>query len=479
MPEEAKLVPVATAAAELQEQLFSLKHEYLTKKTHVIDRLFVQQKEIESYFKIFYQAIDDYRKETLKREYELRSGMDELEAEMQRMLLICKKMGMVEFFSERNNLNDQMERIKRRLQNMGTYLPSVHLKFEKDEDMADAADRIRHQMTTLMAKNLSPVDQEFSMENYKYVTEEMGNDVIAAIYKTLGPFDYSAFDEKANNADEEAPNLSQRSGSNMSDIMNDTRVPQDHWEPRKSGAMFRGWINESTKRPDGVGIKVHKKSSMYEGYFKDGLCHGLGRGITSRGEVYQGMFDCDEMDGFGMFYWPDGRIYEGMFEGGKKMGEGRYFWPNGQVYEGEFKNDNCAGQGTLYYPDGKRYEGGWKEGNKHGKGTFIYPDGCVISVVYQEGRKTSEGKVVAGVMPPAAKKEEHKNLRKQAIRGLDLIKQIKRANSSRYGMRQHEDPAIVLQKVRQAEAAQMGAGLKGKRHNIHDNDPDRGTMDQW
>ena len=56
---------------------------------------------------------------------------------MQRMLLICKRMGMVEFFSERNNLGDQMEGIKRRLQNMGTYLPSVHLKFEKGEDLFD------------------------------------------------------------------------------------------------------------------------------------------------------------------------------------------------------------------------------------------------------------------------------------------------------------------------------------------------------
>ena len=120
------------------------------------------------------------------------------------------------------------------------------------------------------------------------------------------------------------------------------------------------------------------------------------------------------------------------------------------MYEGEFKNDNCAGQGTLFYPDGKRYEGGWKEGNKHGKGNFIYPDGCVVSVVYQEGRKTSEGKVIAGVMPPAAKKEEHKNLRKQTKRGLELIREFKRANSSRYGMRE-EDPAIVLQKVRRAD----------------------------
>ena len=124
--------------------------------------------------------------------------MDELESEMQRMLLICKKMGMVEFFSERNNLNDQMESIKRRLSNMGTYLPSVHLKFEKDEVLDEASDRIKQQLTMLMAKNLQPVDQEFAMENYKYVTEEMGSEIVASIYKTLGPFDFSLYDEKTN-----------------------------------------------------------------------------------------------------------------------------------------------------------------------------------------------------------------------------------------------------------------------------------------
>jgi hypothetical protein len=46
----------------------------------------------------------------------------------------------------------------------------------------------------------------------------------------------------------------------------------------------------------GKGIKVFQSSkgaSLYEGYFVDGCCHGIGRGITSKGELYQGQFNED------------------------------------------------------------------------------------------------------------------------------------------------------------------------------------------
>ena len=61
-----------------------------------------------------------------------------------------------------------------------------------------------------------------------------------------------------------------------------------NWLKRRSGAEFRGEINQDSKRPDGMGIKIFGGTSLYEGFYADGVCSGLGRGITSKGEVYQG-----------------------------------------------------------------------------------------------------------------------------------------------------------------------------------------------
>ena len=59
---------------------------------------------------------------------------------------------------------------------------------------------------------------------------------------------------------------------------------------RRSGAMYRGEVSTDTLRPDGKGFKVFEAKSIYEGYYQDGMCHGIGRGITAKGDVYQGGF---------------------------------------------------------------------------------------------------------------------------------------------------------------------------------------------
>ena len=50
------------------------------------------------------------------------------------------------------------------------------------------------------------------------------------------------------------------------------RMPTEGYEKRKSGALYKGDLNTTNKRPDGRGIKIHNKSSLYDGYFLDGQC---------------------------------------------------------------------------------------------------------------------------------------------------------------------------------------------------------------
>jgi len=143
---------------------------------------------------------------------------------------------------------------------------------------------------------------------------------LAKLYGVLGPFDFSKYKEDPSLFD-----LDENSDGGVED----RRYPQEEFVQRRSGAMYRGDVLQENERPDGMGFKVHDGKSLYEGYFFDGQCHGIGRGISKRGELYQGGFSEDMMEGEGFFLWPDGRIYEGGWVHNKKQGKGTYFWPNG------------------------------------------------------------------------------------------------------------------------------------------------------
>ena len=218
-----------------------------------------------------------------------------------------------------------MQSVRQRLESLGTFLPSMKFKPKPNETPKDMRARIKDLIDTSIAENFKEIDNSFSLDNYNFVTAELGNEKIANVYRVLGPFDYGSYDRKKEMADERGDNDDDESKEDSDDDDRKAYL-QDYWDTRRSGAQFRGEVMSESKRPHGMGIKVFNKNSLYEGYFKDGTCHGAGRGITSNGECYQGMFEDDEMNGLGMFYWPDGRIYEGDFLGGKKQGKGRMFW---------------------------------------------------------------------------------------------------------------------------------------------------------
>ena len=72
----------------------------------MIDRLVEHTKQMESYFKLFYDVIDEQRKTILQKEYELKADMDQMEAEMSRLLTTTKKYSMVELYAEKDSIQD-------------------------------------------------------------------------------------------------------------------------------------------------------------------------------------------------------------------------------------------------------------------------------------------------------------------------------------------------------------------------------------
>ena len=53
------------------------------------------------------------------------------------------------------------------------------------------------------------------------------------------------------------------------------------------GVEYEGEINNVGKR-DGRGIGVWPNGWIYEGHWKNGICHGKGRRIDAAGSVFEG-----------------------------------------------------------------------------------------------------------------------------------------------------------------------------------------------
>eukprot|EP00347_Sterkiella_histriomuscorum_P012972 403366506 len=351
---------------DIQHEVIKLKHTYKAKKEFIINKLDQHQENIEKVFKVYYDTLDECRAQVLGQEYKLRENMDYFEKTIAELMHEIKKYNYVEFYHEQDALKSKVKDIK------------DHLKAFMRE-----------------------TNHSFSLENYEYILNQQQNPDISKVYKQLGPFDY--YTEKI---DEETA---------------ETKTLVGKFDTRKSGTQFRGEISSITGKPDGKGIKVFPNGSIYEGFFADGHCHGLGRGITSRGEVFQGQFKFDVMEGKGFYQWPDGRMYDGEWKAGKKSGQGKFFWPNGQVYEGDFKDNECNGAGILHYTDGKKLEGVWRNGKKHGKAVYVWPNGARYNVFYIDGKKQGEGMLENTNVSLEQLKDNYRSLAKKSLQGKQLL----------------------------------------------------------
>jgi hypothetical protein len=64
-----------------------LKHKYLIKRTHILDRLVKHQNEVEEHFKIYYDQLDKMRNSILEKEMEISRKFDKYEMKLKHTLL--------------------------------------------------------------------------------------------------------------------------------------------------------------------------------------------------------------------------------------------------------------------------------------------------------------------------------------------------------------------------------------------------------
>jgi len=81
----------------------------------------------------------------------------------------------------------------------------------------------------------------------------------------------------------------------------------------------------------------------YDGYFKKGIPHGLGKYTWHNGDVYEGNFKNGLQSGYGKYTWANGDVYEGAWLLGVKNGNGKIVTSKGITQTGKWYKDIYTG----------------------------------------------------------------------------------------------------------------------------------------
>lgn len=108
----------------------------------------------------------------------------------------------------------------------------------------------------------------------------------------------------------------------------------------------------------------------YDGDWKHGKMHGMGKYLFRDGCAYEGEFADNHPHGYGTTTYPDGQVYKGDWVKGRYEGRGETSTCGGSKYEGEFVFGRRQGKGKLTFPSGLYYEGEFFDGQPHGRGVM-------------------------------------------------------------------------------------------------------------
>ena len=167
---------------------------------------------------------------------------------------------------------------------------------------------------------------------------------------------------------------------------------------------------------------------IYEGQFREDLCHGKGKYIFANGEIYEGDFSYGgERMGNCTVKYPNGNEYNGKWSRNSECGKGTMKYKNGDIYIGNWDSNNQNGQGKMKYKNGDYYDGNWSSGKPSGKGEMIYANGDIYEGEWKNGVKSEKGRMIYanGDIYTGEWKKDEKNGRGEMIYSNHIIKQIK------------------------------------------------------
>jgi len=135
------------------------------------------------------------------------------------------------------------------------------------------------------------------------------------------------------------------------------------------------------------GRGVHEfRDEVYDGEWKWDNRHGWGTLTLGDGSKIQGNWQGGKPHGFACIIdKKDSVLYEGEFKEGKRHGLGRQIFESGDMYDGGWKDGKLHDRGVYYFTNGDKLYGMWNQGLYDGIGVFHYADGSISRRVYKDG----------------------------------------------------------------------------------------------
>eukprot|EP00927_Polykrikos_kofoidii_P071206 TRINITY_DN67506_c0_g1_i1.p1 TRINITY_DN67506_c0_g1~~TRINITY_DN67506_c0_g1_i1.p1 ORF type:complete len:395 (+),score=35.52 TRINITY_DN67506_c0_g1_i1:107-1186(+) len=125
---------------------------------------------------------------------------------------------------------------------------------------------------------------------------------------------------------------------------------------------------------------------VYEGQWRWDNRHGWGSLRLADGSSVKGDWERGKPHGFATMTDAEGKItYEGEFKNGKRHGLGRQLFESGDMYDGGWADGYLSDRGVYYYTNGDKLYGIWERGQYHGPCVFHYADGSVSRRTYSKG----------------------------------------------------------------------------------------------
>ncbi|KAK2857090.1 hypothetical protein Q5P01_005825 [Channa striata] len=209
-----------------------------------------------------------------------------------------------------------------------------------------------------------------------------------------------AVDQALSGAGQETASLTSGSGQKLEPPVSRTASYAFYKEGRLKEATYEGWWLAG--KPHGRGLLKWPDGRIYTGEFKNGLEDGFGEFVApvkmlNKNDCYQGYWKDGKMHGLGKYRYASGEVYDGCFQDGMRHGHGMLrsgklntFSPS--VFIGRWVQDKKTGYGVFDdITKGEKYMGMWQDHLRQGTGVVVTQFGLYYEGTFKDNKMMGAG----------------------------------------------------------------------------------------
>ncbi|XP_067358125.1 alsin isoform X2 [Channa argus] len=209
-----------------------------------------------------------------------------------------------------------------------------------------------------------------------------------------------AVDQALSGAGQETVSLSSASGQKLEPPISRTASYTFYKEGRLKDATYEGqWL---AGKPHGRGLLKWPDGRIYTGEFKNGLEDGFGEieapnKMLNKNDYYQGQWKDGKMHGLGKYRYASGEVYDGFFQDGMRHGHGvlrsgKLNTSSPSVFIGQWLQDKKTGYGVFDdITKGEKYMGMWQDHLRQGTGVVVTQFGLYYEGTFKDNKMMGTG----------------------------------------------------------------------------------------